>query len=431
MALFLTRSLAADGVVASGVGNPITAWVDATNKITYSSGGALTTDTYLTTDSFFVDGAAATFAAFEANITIGDLILIVGDVWSLTNLTATTSGLISNVDMADNFDFTEPVSGAVTKTWDYDADAFVLYTVDGTSATLTAFNADISLGDTVAVTGGDGTTAAKTRTFGLTNGSAAGTVGDATATTFTVKPAGGAKWVDVIAPATTDALTVDGVVATEAVFEAAVSDSDTVTYSKKAGKQTISLTNQAPAALTGPASTFDSGGDLSVVIAFASASTLTVTYTTGGKAGGAVASYKVNGSTATKADFIAALTLGDIITYLKDDTATTADESTLSLTTGAFSGEPATDGTDTAVFMNKVASEPVGYTDAADITLWTGLSVTGSGKILYSINGGTAAVFATNGAAFDAAVALANAQNKGTLSVAKVDNDVVWSITTS
>ena len=437
MALFLARDLNTLGVVPTGIGGVVTSIAD-NPKIKYSSGGSVITDTFVTTDTFFIDGAVATFAAFKAAISVPDLINIVGDVWSITNVstTAAKSGLVSDVKNTAvfTFTFTEPVSGAVTRLWDYDdgAVAHELYTVDGAAANLAAFDADISVGDTVVVSGGDGSTAAKARTFALTNGSASGTISTDGGATFSMKPSGGAAWDDTITPAVDDSddLTVDGVSKTQVQFAAAQTVGDLVTYSRKLGKQTISLTNQAPAAVTGLASTFTA--TLALDIARTSGAT-TVTYATAGVGGTAeVGTYVVNGVVGVKADFEGKLTLGDTITYQADDASTTADESKLSLVDGSFSGEPET--SDDAAFtvtilMNKQESVLVDYDLAADITAKTGLTVSGSGVIKYQVDGGTAA--AANKAAFAAALELDEVQNKGNVSVAKVGNDVVWSVTTS
>ena len=100
MGLFLGRDLDALGVVAPGVGLPITSWDNGTDTIKYLRGGSEVTDKYLTTDTFFVDGSAASLGVFELHVGVGDLISIVGDIWSLTNVT-TASGLISDVDTAN------------------------------------------------------------------------------------------------------------------------------------------------------------------------------------------------------------------------------------------------------------------------------------------------------------------------------------------
>jgi len=425
MAMFLARDLDVLGVVPIGVGHTITAI--AIPKITWSEGGVLKSDSYVSTDTFLVDGAPATMLVFAAHHTVGDLIAVSGDTWSLTNVSSFPGGLISNVDMATLFDFTEPVSGVTTKQWLYTVGAFVLYQVDGVPATLAAFNADISLGDTVAVLGGDASTAAKTRVFALTNGTASGTVSADGGTTFEMKPAGGHAWDnapnDTITPGATDALTVGGVAKTQTQFNTATSLGDLVTYSRIAGKQTISLTDQAASLVSGTALAGLTPGTQFMIDTGAAAAT-TAVYTTPGLT--TVWVYMVNGVSSTQGQFETALSPGDAVTWQAPDGVVNTKTTTVTLITGNFSGTPVTV-TATTTTVTSGSSGPqsdiVNYANAATTNASLGLTGTTSS---YKVNG-----ISKNVTQFGAALtSIAAGATTGTVSVSQVGTVNTWVVTT-
>ncbi|HSJ27534.1 MAG TPA: S-layer homology domain-containing protein, partial [Acidimicrobiia bacterium] len=73
MALFLTRTLAADGVLPTGHGFVITAHDAGTEVITYDDNGTSRTVDYTPGTSFTVDGVPATRPPLSAAVTVGDL----------------------------------------------------------------------------------------------------------------------------------------------------------------------------------------------------------------------------------------------------------------------------------------------------------------------------------------------------------------------
>jgi len=369
---------------------------------------------------------------FEINLgpaevdAIGDLIAVSGDTWSLTNVSTHAGGLVSNVMPlgAESFDFTEPVSGSVTKTWVYDADAFVLYTIDGVAATFVAFEDDLSVGDTAAVVGGNGTTAAKTRTFALTNGTASGTISDHSGFDFNMKPSGGAAWADDIDPATTDTLTVDGVAKTEGQFEDAMTVGDKVTYSRIADKQTIHLTNQGVTLVSGTALAWlNTGFDFGIDTG-ATAETIAV-YDSGFV--GEVTVYKVNGVNSTQEQFETALTPGDAVTWQAPDGEVNEKTTTVTLTTGAFSGRPA----DPAVLLGSIRvrsgstgplSDWVRYDTPTNTNI--DLKLTGATQV-YKVNGVSKSV-----AQFEAAMAtIISGATTGNVTATQTGTVNTWSVT--
>jgi putative cell wall-binding protein len=144
--------------------------------------------TYKTGDTFSLNGASATMAAFEGALSLAD---------SVTNTPATataaakhdlvdvapssiTSGTVGNIDGAQNqLDFIHPLSGDALRV-DVSfaaapgATAFT-YTVDGASAAdVAAFKQSLSEGDTLVITGGNA--------FALTNKTVTGSANSITAT---------------------------------------------------------------------------------------------------------------------------------------------------------------------------------------------------------------------------------------------------------
>ena len=179
---------------------------------------------------------------------VGDLLAISGSAFASANKTAAsyTSGPIGAIhEGTREFYIVEPITGtALSALYDYDISVYSIITSDGASVSAAAMDLDVSIGDSVVVTG-KGTSATDIRTFAFTNGSASGKVSDLAAATpakmFNIAPWTGA--LDDVAAEATDALTVDGAVEVEADFEDDLSNGDGVTYSKKGGKQTIALTN--------------------------------------------------------------------------------------------------------------------------------------------------------------------------------------------
>ena len=248
--------------------------VDAGNdRYTYVANGAstATTVTYAATDTFTVDGAAATLGGFEAALSRADGITVTTGATSkthaLTNAGAPTGGTVGNVDVSQNeLDIVSPVTGDWLRQ-DITYASGSTFRIGGATATEAQFEANINEGDTIAITGTE---------FALTN---ADVVGSANAiekpvllgTTTRLKigglgddPAAGAvdaadttgqddKYEASGAPGTTDTFTVDGATATYAQFNTALTTGDQVTYRRIGAGEVFVLVNQAPTTSTGTA----------------------------------------------------------------------------------------------------------------------------------------------------------------------------------
>lgn len=358
MALFIVANMAVDGVLPTGLGFIVTDPI-AVGVITYFDGTTTKTVAYATTDTFTVDGVPATYATFVASVSAGDLVSWTGTTtksFSLTNKTA--SGNLVNDVTATTFDLVDPTTGAVlinNRTFLLAADPDTTYKVDGVSVVEAQFLADLSVGDNVVITGAG--TVASPFLFDLTNkevtGTAVAVAGADGAKTFSIKTAAGAtlgsptQLTAVDPPA--DSLSVGGTaVLTDELFDAALSNGDAITYSKKNGKQTIGLVNGAPPAVTGRVLVFDTTANTISIDAGPAAAVDVPNYS-------AFASLVLNGATAVEADVDGALSVGDTVTYQADDPATTADESKLTLT---------------SVANGSISGTPVAVTAGASLTLW-------------------------------------------------------------
>jgi putative cell wall-binding protein len=301
---------------------------------------------YATGDTFTVDGASATMGGFETAVTPADTIRYTPAAGSaparheLTNVDASkiTSGTAGNVDVANHqLDFVNAVSGdALLANQTYSGK---LYKVDGALATIDSFEKDLNEGDTVAITG----TGAQL-TWELTNADTTGSVNTITksslppSATFKIGQLGdipgssGAGNDDVYKAdgnpiSSTDTFSVDGKAdATFSDFNTALTAGDVVTYARKGGVQSFTLVNTPPATQKGQAVdgiTADSDGDQGLLTPndndggsftlATSTGSVTVTYAAGG-------TFVVDGSIANEADFEAAYTAGDDISFRAGDT---------------------------------------------------------------------------------------------------------------
>ena len=220
MALFLARTAAADNVAPTGLGAFVWKVDTAGDKYYWADEAncASVTVAYKSTDKFFVNGVPATLAAFELALNqldvVGATLITAGNngkaspgtgVHNLTTGVKVTSGVLAGVGpLAIN----EPVSDNTLATFIVPV-ANEFYSVDGVATTLAGFNAAASVGDTLVVTGGDGSTAAKARTLTLTNGSVSGSIYDLS---YSIETACQVFGVGV--PVGTDAITIDGTVDT-------------------------------------------------------------------------------------------------------------------------------------------------------------------------------------------------------------------------
>jgi hypothetical protein len=432
MALFLSRDLDAMGVASSGLGLFVYK-VDTG----YSSGGyagryyiedptacSSTTVYYKSTDSFYVNGTPATLAAFEvalnqlaADGASGSVAYNNGKANSTTashNLTTgvkVTSGPAATA-AAGTFTFEDPYWGNTMASYTVGAQPFEFYVVDGVATTIAGFNASLSVGDNIAVAGGDGTSAAKARTFTLTNGAVSGSVYDSTGIDIETS----CQIFYGLTALATDSFTIDGTTDTFANFGIELSDGDTLTYSYTASKATWILTNAAPAVMTGKAA-----ANYLVPPNFDVYASSTTTYTLDDTA---FTTVKVNGAVATVADFVTHLTPGDTITWQPAD-AITSTTSMLALTDAAFTGAPAVMASPNVTLYAYGTS---GSTlDPQDITATSvvGLTVGTGGVVKYQLNGASATQ-----TQFEAGVTFAIANGGGSVSVAKSGVDIVWSVTT-
>ena len=142
-----------------------------------SDGSAVLDFVYDTTrDDFFVDGEAATLNGFIAAYSIGDQIEVSGDADSgfEHNLVSTdvTAGIVGDVDLGDNsFVITDFPSGiAISEVFDYDD---LLFTVDNTTANQIRFERNLSVGDIIDVEVDEDGDAVR---FNLTNNAPSGDV---------------------------------------------------------------------------------------------------------------------------------------------------------------------------------------------------------------------------------------------------------------
>ncbi len=145
---------AVSGTVTSVSGsNPIVFDTDA--GVSKTANLAADTDT---TDTFFIDGAAATEAAFVAAASPGDRIQLTDtdadgnyDIHRLTNNPAPTSGLVGAVELDSSMLSIITNANTPLNTFTF-GDASDSYTVDGVSVSQTGFEAALSIGDTVNTT---------------------------------------------------------------------------------------------------------------------------------------------------------------------------------------------------------------------------------------------------------------------------------------
>jgi hypothetical protein len=435
MALFLTRVLAVDNIFPSGIGAYVTRFNAADNTADrYQVADPVTCTTSLvsyaaTGTTFSINGASSSKAAFEA--ALGGLAFpanVIQASSSSTHHSITTgvtvgSGTVDTPNFATTFNIVEPVTGSVLRTVTYDQ-AFDSYTVGGAAATPGGFDSNINAGDTVVITGGNGTSAAQARTIALTNNTVSGNVGDPLAApNVNVNTSCPAFVLDTTAPGTdTHTYTVGGSTVTAAAFHTAATSNDLITYARANGTSAWTLTNQAPAPFSGKVYTFAMGVSDTVGIAVSSTSAQTVTYD---GPGDQVLTLRVNGIDSTLAEFQAALDLADDIVFQADNPATGADESSLSITNQMFGGVPNTDpvGTTITVLINGQQSAPVVDFAAIQPAEIGGTATTAP---TYTVNGA-----ASNLAGFQAGVDLAIANAAGSVSVTQPGTSLVWNVNTT
>ena len=413
MALFLARTLQAGGVVPPGTGSIVTAVAAPDVSYADTAAGKVVKVTTKVTDKFSVGGTPASQGAFLAAASIGDLLNVVAGTpptYQLTNKAATdyNAGVIDDVG-AVSFDIVEPISGVVLRNDFATNGTYQLFSSDGASVSVAAFNLDANAGDTVTITGKG--TVADIQTVALTNQTVSGDVEGAAGASFNVAP-----FADTFTAVAADSITIDGATDTLANFTADLSDGDAITYARKGDKQTIALTNTASVAISGKvlnndesvANTVDIDGAVADQ-AYDVASTV----------------YIVNGALDDMAGLEAALTAGDDISIVRaDGVVNTVDRVTL--TDAAFSGTPETRGVGTITVTFEAAGDESEAIDYTSLTPDVGL--VGTGVVKYTVNANTAATVGAFAAALDSIIGGAF---NGTVSVAKVGVDIVWTVTTT
>jgi hypothetical protein len=419
MALFLTRTLAADGVSAA-LGFIVLSDSAASPNIVYadSDQGKKVTAKTTTSDTFFVDGKVATQGAFFASVGICDLVSVTSGSYSLTNKACSkyTSGVIDLVNLTDdNYAIVEPITGTpllddvddVEDKVAYDG-TFTVHTTDGAAVSLAGFKDDLQAGDMVTSTG-TGVDATDIRTLALVNVTVSGKAKNVVDGTFAVSP-----FADTFTPVAADSITVDGSAGTVDDWNDQLTDGDDVTVNRDNGKLTVTLVNKARTATIGKVlNNNDPNTDL---VDIADDGEDALTYVNEGTV------YIVNGILDDEEAFEAALTAGDDIVIVRaDDQINTVDQVTLS--DGVFSGTPREilPGDNTVTIEFKDGGDE---SEAIDYESLTPVGLTGLGDVKYVIPSNSKADVDQ----FEAAVANAIV-NGGTLSVAKVGNDIVWTLT--
>lgn len=286
---------------------------------------------------FFVDGTQATYAVFAGQIGAGDYIEVEVDdagtpdddsdditTHRLTNVEAAETGTVGNVNTAaGTFEIIEPVSGATISAApiDYTAECD-LFQVNGGVVIAAQFEAALNEGDTF----DKSEDAAGNVTCMITDGTVAGVV--------TVDDTPGAEYFQIgnlgddFASANDDTfvatmakfdagdlvINVDGEPITDySDFADVLSDGDQAEYSRANDTETISLTNGLPTTVSGQAIDDATPGD-----GFFIATNPGVEEAPDPQVDDR---FIVNGILATEADFVAAYSAGDAVSYTPEDVA--------------------------------------------------------------------------------------------------------------
>jgi hypothetical protein len=289
------------------------------------------------------------------------------------------------------------------------------------------FEANLSNGDTIAMSGADPGTIASPRLFALTNGTATGTVANfVPGATFGITTAAGATLGtnDLGVPGT-DALvlTIGGSAVTQATFEATatgLSNGDGITYSRASGIVTAALTNAAPTPVTGKVLTFDSGVPNTISLAVGTTTVLVTNY-------GVTTNLNLNGSGALEADIDGAINISDEVVYTAADAATSTTAS-LRLNDKPVSGTPVALAAGATITIKFTATGPasatISHVTAAPANI-VNAGLTSNTGLVYQVNGTAVAI-----GPFEAAVAgITTGGLTGTVSVSDSGVNTVWNVT--
>ena len=360
-----TVSLDSEETPAENAGVVIETGVD-TYDYQPDDGSAVVTVTYADDDQnvFFVDGTQATYAVFVGQINAGDRIEVEVDdagtpdddsddvtTHRLTNVDAAETGTIGNVNTAaGTFEIIEPVSGATISAGaiDYTAECD-LFQVNGGVVIAAQFEAALNEGD-IFDTSED---AAGNVTCMITDQTVAGvvTVGDTPGAEYFMIGNLGDDFAStnndtfVASMAKFDAgdlvINVDGEPITDySDFSDVLSDGDQAEYSRANDTETISLTNGLPTTVSGQAIADADAADGFDIATNPGTETAPDPQATD--------RFIVNGILGTEADFAAAYSAGDSVSYTPADAA---------------GGTPAT-----YTLTDQDLTGPVGVTDTAGDT---------------------------------------------------------------
>lgn len=304
-------------------------------------GDAVVEVAYGPEDLFVVDGEPATIGAFEASVTVADLITFSADtadgtLHELANVDPMTisSGTVGDVDLSQGtMAIIEPLSGVALRPG-IDLDGYATFTVGGAASDRAGFEADVNEGDRVVL----GTTSAALANRDVT-GTATdiavdavsgvarfriGALGDdplnAEDARFRAVEAAGAEG--------TQTYRVGGSAVDFQAFAAALTEGDRVTYRRTAGVESFTLTNAALPPVEGLVTeTADPDGspvapepsDGGDVVVLTPAGRRAVAY-------GPDAVFRIDGRVATEGELEAALTAGDEVAYQAGDAGTGTSE---------------------------------------------------------------------------------------------------------
>ena len=335
--------------------------------------------TYTADDRFVVDGEPATIGAFEAAITVADLLTYSADTadgttHDLTNVdpSSLTAGTVGNVDLsAGTFALIEPVSGVVLRPG-LSLEDVTAFEIEGDPVVREDVEDDISEGDTVDLAGGD---------LALTNVTVRGvaTRVDVDAVSGIIRVAAGGLGDDplnaeddrfrFVGDPATESYSVDGANATFDQVAEALTPGDGVRYFRRNGTQRLLLTNEPLPPVDGLVTeTWDPDGspvapepsDGGEVVVLTAEGRVTVTYS-------ADATFRIDGQIATEPELEAARSAGDAITYQAGDPSTETPE-TIELDNRDLAGDLAdiTEGADTfdVVTAAGVVYDDLPYTSA-------------------------------------------------------------------
>jgi putative cell wall-binding protein len=289
-------------------------------------------------DAFVVDGEPATIGAFEAAITVADVLTLSADtedgtIHDLTDVDpdGITAGTVGDVDLTTGtFAIVEPVSGVVLRAGLVLSDD-VTYAIDTAAATRAEVEADINEGDRIQV----GTT-----TVRLINQTVTGPARDIQVDAisgiarFRIGGLGDDplnaedERFRIRRDDPTQTFRVDGSIRDFAAFADALSEGDEITHRRLDGIERFELDNEPLPAVTGRATeTADPDGspvapepsDGGSLVLLTAEGRRAITYS-------ADAVFRIDGAIATEAELEAARTPGDLITYQAADSGSEAAE---------------------------------------------------------------------------------------------------------